>query len=76
MPRSQRRSTRARRTRRRGLRANAPEYVPMSRRGMRASAPEYVPMSRRVRSGNSINSLFREINTRRRRSLGERRRSR
>lgn len=62
------------------MRAAAPAYVPMRRRGMNASVAEYVPswLRRTVRSSarvvsNGINSLLREINTRRRRSLGERR---
>ena len=69
MPKRQGRSTRSRRRTRR--RTVAPQ------RGLRASAPEYVPMSQiERRSSEGINSLLREINTRRRRSLGERRRSR
>ena len=78
--------SRSQRTRRRGLRASAPEYIPMARRGRRSSGGinsllrEINTRRRRSlgegRNSGSINSMLREINTRRRRSLGERRRSR
>ena len=66
------------------LRANAPEYITLRRRGLNTTVEAFVPswLQQGVRSttrvlSNGINSLLREINTKRRRSLGEtRRRSR
>jgi hypothetical protein len=85
-----RRSSRSRqRTKRRSLRPTAPEYVTLRRRGLNTTVNNYVPLRRRglnttVRAfvpeetrHNNINSMLREINTKRRKSLGEtRRRSR
>ena len=71
------RSYRKRRTQRANRRA------PATRSRFRANAPAFVPswLKKSVNSAsrvvsNGINSLLREINTRRRRSLGNTRRSR
>ena len=57
-------------------RRTRPHYT---RRQMRANAPVFVPSWLKSASrvvSNGINSLLKEINTKRRRSLGETRRSR
>ena len=62
-------STRHSNGRNRGLRVNAPEFIPSWLRKTVKSSAKIV--------SNGFNSLLREINTKRRRSLGEtRRRSR